>query len=169
MILMYVLNRIGKGVIMSIWFFLNAIVFFYAMVKIFTSSFGLHIIFGGIGITLILYNWTRHAVFSTIRANISRKRKIKYAKLSKKFLPIHKYTGTGALIILIIHAAYVLYYFGWQSMNQKMLSGLLAIIVLTAMVIVGWMRFIRTTYNRRMVHLILGYCLFTAVLLHIIL
>lgn len=154
---------------MSIWFFINAIVFFYVMVKVFSGAFGIHIILGGLGITLILYNWTRHAVFSTIRSNISRKRKIKYAKLSKKLLPIHKYTGSSALVVLIIHAGYVLYYFGWQSMNPKMLSGLLAITVLSFVVLFGWLRFIRTTYNRRMIHLILGYCLFVSVVLHIIL
>src|SRR5699024_11743049 len=70
-----------------------------------------------------------------ICSNISRKRKIKYAQLSKKVLPIHKYTGSSALVVLIVHASYVLYYFGWQSMNPKMLSGLLAIVVLSFVVL----------------------------------
>lgn len=153
---------------MSMWFFVNAFVFIFALWKVFSSSLGIHIILGGFGATFILYNWTRHAVFSTIRSNISRKRKIQFAKLSKKVLPFHKYTGTVALMFIIGHASVVLYYFGWQGTNIKMLSGLLTLIILIAMVLVGWLRFIRTTYRRRMIHLYLGYCLFFSVVIHLL-
>lgn|SRR5690625_1202544 len=153
---------------MSKWFFINFAVLLFALWKITTGHIGIHIIFGGLGLMLILYNWTRHAVFSTIRSNISRNRKIKYATISKRLLPLHKYTGTTALFLTLIHAALVVYYFGWQGTNMKMITGLLTVIILTLVVIVGWMRFIRTTYKRRMTHLILGFCLFGSVLLHLI-
>ncbi|MFD2132771.1 hypothetical protein ACFSKI_16315 [Pseudogracilibacillus auburnensis] len=153
---------------MSKWFFINLAVFIFALWKMSTGHLGVHILFGGFGLLFILYNWTRHAVFSTIRSNISRKRKIKYAKLSKKVLPIHKWTGTTALILILFHIFFVIHYFGFQVTNVKMVSGLLAVITLSLVVITGWMRFIKTTYKRRMIHLTLGFCLFTFVLLHLI-
>lgn len=76
---------------MNRWFFINLAVLVYALTKIIMTYSGVHMVLGGLGLCLILYNWTRHAVFSTIRSkNISRKRKITYANLSKKVLPIHK-------------------------------------------------------------------------------
>ncbi|MBO1001608.1 hypothetical protein [Pseudogracilibacillus auburnensis] len=153
---------------MSKWFFINLAVFIFALWKMSTDHLGVHILFGGFGLLFVLYNWTRHAVFSTIRSNISRKRKIKYAKLSKKVLPIHKWTGTTALILILFHIFFVIHYFGFQVTNVKMVSGLLAVITLSLVVITGWMRFIKTTYKRRMIHLTLGFCLFTFVLLHLI-
>lgn len=154
---------------MSIWFLINLIVILFAFWKISTGYVGLPVIFGGLGLMFVLYNWTRHAVFSTIRSNISRTRKIKYATISKKLLPLHKYTGTTALILLVVHAILIIRAYGFSFFNLKMLSGLVTIIVLTLVVITGWLRYIRTTYRRRMVHLILGFCLFGLLLLHVIL
>lgn len=153
---------------MSIWFFINFVVFIFAIWKISTGHLGIQIIFGGLGLLFVLYNWTRHAVFSTIRSNISRKRKIKYATFSKKVLPIHKYTGSTALLLIIIHSSFIFYFFGFQLTNMKMLTGLFAGITLTFVVLTGWLRFIRTTYHRRIVHLVLGYCLFSFIVLHLI-
>lgn len=153
---------------MSKWFYINFGVLIFALWKISSGHIGIHIIFGGLGFLFILYNWTRHAFFATIRSNISRKRKIKFAQLSKKALPIHKWTGTAALLLIIIHAILVIKIFGFQMDNMKMLTGLLTAITLTLVVITGWLRFIRTTYKRRMLHLTLGFCLFSFVLLHLV-
>src|SRR5699024_4878822 len=108
-----------------------------------------HRILGGLGVLFILYNWTRHAVFSTIRSNISRERKIKFANISKKALPFHKWTGTTALILILFHAITVLQYFPFDLSNRKVLSGTFALIVLISLVTFGWLRHIRTTVHRR--------------------
>lgn len=154
---------------MSKWFFINLVFLLVALWKIFTGYIGIHIIFGALGLFFFLYNWTRHAVFSTIRSDVSRKQKIKLAKLSKKVLPIHKYTGTAALIFVLIHASFVISLFGFQFQNLKLLTGLLAGIVMILLVTSGWIRWFKTTYTIRIVHLTLGFTLFALALLHIIL
>lgn len=153
---------------MSKWFFINSVVLVFALWKITTGSLGLHILFGGLGLLLILYNWTRHAVFSTIRSNISRQQKIKYAQLSKKVLPFHKWTGSTALFFILIHGGLITNWFGLHVTNIKMLSGLIAAITLASVVIAGWFRFFKTTYRKRIIHLTLAFCLFGFVLLHLI-
>jgi len=154
---------------MSKWFFINLGFFLFALWKISTGHLGIHIVFGAFGLFLFLYNWTRHAVFSTIRSSISRKRKIKYAKLSKKVLPFHKYTGSLALLLIIVHASLVVSIFGMELHNFKMLSGFLASLTLLALVTSGWIRWYRTTYLIRIIHLSLGFLLFALVVLHVVL
>lgn len=156
-------------IVVSIWFFVNAFVLLFALWKIFSSYIGIHIIFGGLGLLFVLYNWTRHAVFSTIRSDISRKRKIKYANLSKFVLPFHKWTGSTALLLILIHGTLVLQHFDLQWTNWKVITGMIAGIVLICVVGFGWLRWYRTTVKRRYIHLILGYCLFALVLLHLVL
>lgn len=153
---------------MSIWFFINAIIFIFVIWKV-SGHIAIQSLVGLIGLTLILYNWTRHAVFSTIRSNISRERKIKFAQLSKKLLPIHKWTGTSALIFIIIHATIVFYFFGFSTSNLKMISGMLAIVALFGVVIFGWLRHIRTTVLRRYIHWGFAYTLIFLVIWHVIL
>jgi len=154
---------------MNKWFFINIAVIVFALWKISTGHIAIHIVFGALGLFFFLYNWTRHAVFSTIRSNISRQRKIKYANLSKKVLPIHKYTGTATLIFMIIHATLVLSRFHLTVNNLKLMSGLAAGLILTALVVSGWIRFFKTTYPIRIIHLSLGFTMFFLILLHIIL
>ncbi len=154
---------------MSKWFFINLAFLLLALWKIFSGYIGIHIIFGALGLFFFLYNWTRHAVFSTIRSNISRNRKIKYARLSKKVLPVHKFTGTLALIFVIFHAGFVVSFFGLQLQNPKLLTGLLAGITMVLLVTSGWIRWLKTTYLIRIIHLTLGFTLFALALLHIIL
>lgn len=154
---------------MSFWFFINFCVLLFAIWKISTGYIGIHIVFGGLGLLFVLYNWTRHAVFSTIRSNISRQRKIKYAQFSKRVLPIHKWTGSTALILIIIHAGLVIHRFGFQLENWKMISGVLAGSTLVAVVLFGWLRWYHTTLRRRYIHLTLAFCLFGLVLMHLVL
>jgi len=162
----------GREVVihMSKWFFMNAAVLVFVLFKLSTARYiGAHVVFGAFGLFFFLYNWTRHAVFSTIRSNISRERKIKFANLSKKVLPFHKYTGTAALLFIIIHATLVVSLFGFDIGDLKIASGFLAGLTLAALVISGWIRWFRTTYPIRIVHLSLGFTLFAFILLHLIL
>lgn len=154
---------------MNKWFYFNFILMIFAIWKIATSSLLPHIIFGGIGLFLILFNWTRHAVFSTLRSPITRQRKIKYANLSKRILPFHKWIGTTALIMISIHATLVISQFGLDFNNAKMILGLISGFTLFGMVLTGWMRLFRPTFRKRFIHLWLGLSIFFMIIFHLIL
>lgn len=152
---------------MNKWFYINFFVLFLFIWKVASNSLPPHIIVGAIGFLLFLFNWTRHAVFSTLRSNLERRRKIFYANLSKKVLPYHKWIGTTALITIIMHAILVIDLFGFQT-TIKMISGLLAGIILACVVLTGWMRLFKPSVKKRMAHLWLGLSLFFLVIIHLI-
>src|SRR5690625_5502665 len=99
-------------------------------------------------------------MISTIRSDIPRIKKIKYAKLSKRVLPIHKWTGMSAFIILIYHAYLAIDLYGFNLGITKVFSGLFGLIILTGIVIFGWLRWFKASYIKRMIHLWLGLLLF---------
>ena len=154
---------------MSKWFFINFIVLLILIWKLTSSHPSLHILVGGIGFLLFLMNWTRHAVFSTLRSNMDRRKKIKYANLSKRVYPFHRWVGTSALVLILFHALLAIQRFGFQINNLKMISGLLAISVFTCVVITGWMRLYKPSIKKRMAHLWLGLTLFTLAVIHLLL
>lgn len=154
---------------MNKWFYFNFFLMIFAIWKVATSSLFPHIIFGSIGLCFFLFNWTRHAVFSTLRSPIARHKKVKYANLSKKILPFHKWIGTFALVMIIIHATLVIPQFGFDLANPKILIGLIGGLVLTFIVLTGWMRLFRPSIRKRLIHLWLGLSLFFIIILHLIL
>jgi len=159
---------------MSKWFYINFIVLMFAIGKLVTSSVPLHaklpMIVGFSGLLFILFNWTRHAVFSTIRNVPDRKRKIKFANVSKKVLPFHRWTGTTALILIIIHFLLIMQRCGgFHVQNLKMVSGLLAGFCLLAMVTSGWIRLFKPTVTMRKTHIYIGLTLFFLIVIHLIL
>ncbi|HEX6595054.1 MAG TPA: hypothetical protein VF095_10830 [Bacillota bacterium] len=158
---------------MNKWFYFNALLLILAMWNLINHhsfpNLPVHIIIGFIGLLFILFNWTRHAVFSTIRSHRDRQTKIKYANLSKKVIPFHRWTGTTAFIVIFIHAGLVVQLYGWQWDHFKMVSGLLAIILLTTMVITGWLRLYWPSVPKRMAHLYGGLFMFFAMIAHFLL
>jgi len=128
-----------------------------------------YIVFGFIGVLLIMMNWTRHAVFSTIRSSTDRQRKIKYANYSKKIIPYHRWIGTSALLVIIIHASFVISAYGYPITHLKFSSGLITGIVLSGMVISGWLRLIWPSKRKRLTHLYLGLTMFFLIVTHILL
>lgn len=157
---------------MNRWFYLNMLLLILTIWKMTTKNFfghfQVHILFGFIGLLFILFNWTRHAVFSTIRTIPDRKRKIKYANLSKRVVHIHKWTGSTALVIIIGHAVFTLRHFSFYVGNLKILSGLVIGMILAAVVTTGWMRRYRPTLRKRYLHLFLGMSMFFLIVIHIL-
>lgn len=153
---------------MSKWFFINFFILIFMVWKIASNYITSYTLLGGLALLFILYNWTRHAVFSTIRSNISRSRKIKFAKLSKKLQPVHKWTGTTALIVAVSHALVVFYYTNFQIINLKMTTGIMALLMLAGVVLFGWLRHFRTTVIRRYIHWGLAYALIFLIILHML-
>src|SRR5699024_10860469 len=152
----------------SIWFFVNASVLLFALWKICYNYIGVQIVFGALGLLFVLYNCTSHAVFFMIRSNISKNRKNKYTNLLKFVLHINKLTRSITHVLIIIHGTLVLQRFGFNWSNGKVVSGLVAGSILIAVVSFGWLRWYRTTVNRRYIHLILAYCLFVLIVVHLV-
>ncbi len=157
---------------MNKWFYINLSVFVLALWNVFTHfSFPgllLHISLGLLGMMLILFNWTRHAMYSTIRSSHDRQKKIKIAQLIKKDMPFHRWTGTAALIIILFHGTSAIHHFGFQWNNLKFLSGLLAVFILAGVVVTGWMRRIRPTGLKRRAHLYFGISLILLITVHLL-
>ncbi|UJL46700.1 hypothetical protein KFZ58_01710 [Virgibacillus sp. NKC19-16] len=154
---------------MNKWFYLNILVLIVAIWNgLNSSTLGVHILLGLLGLFLVLFNWTRHAVFSTIRSSRDRSTKIKLANLSKKIMPFHRWIGTASLLIIIMHASLVIFRYGFYWQNFKMVSGLLTGIILIGMVATGWMRLFKPSGRLRRFHLRLGILLFFFIVLHMI-
>jgi len=153
---------------MNKWYLLNSLALGYALGSFFTGAISLPSFFGLLGLLLVIFNWTRHAVFKTIRESSDRQQKIKFANLSKRILPFHKWTGTAALVFIMIHGALMLNKYGLFLANKKITSGLLAAIILICLVISGWLRWYRTTPAKRYVHWGLGFLIFFFVLIHLL-
>ncbi|MGY0694218.1 DUF6529 family protein [Virgibacillus sp. FSP13] len=158
---------------MNKWFYLNLLLFIAAIWQVIRINplpgMQLHIFLGLLGLLFFLFNWTRHAVFSTIRNTPKRETKIKLANLSKRIVPYHRWTGTAALIIIIIHAILVIHRYGLQLGWSKMAVGSVAGILLIGMVTTGWLRLFRPSIRKRKLHLYLGMSLFLLIFVHLLL
>ncbi|WP_087973215.1 hypothetical protein [Oceanobacillus rekensis] len=158
---------------MSNWFYLNFILLLLAIWKIITHfsfpELSLHVLLGFIGFLFFLFNWTRNAMFSTIRSVPDRNIKIRLVNVSKKVIPFHRWTGMAALTFILLHGGTVIYHYGFSFKNGKMLVGLLAMITLVFLVISGWMRLIKPSVKLRRIHLRLGMLLFSLVVWHLLL
>lgn len=153
---------------MNRWFYVNIVVILLAIWKINTGLFHPHIVMGVIGFTLVMFNWMRHAVFTKIRESPNRAIKIRYANISKRALPFHKWTGTAALLFILIHGSLIIHRYGFYLLNSKILTGFITLITLLALVISGWIRWLKTTVVKRYVHLLLGFTTFFLMIVHIL-
>lgn len=153
---------------MNKWFYFNFLLFIFALYKVISGSHLLVSLMGGLGLLFILFNWTRHAMFSTIRSDIPRRTKIKYANLSKRILPIHKWTGMTAFIIIIYHAYLAIDLYGFNLGITKIFSGMFGLMVLIGIVTFGWLRWFKASYIKRIIHLWLGLLLFFVIIVHVL-
>ncbi|TQS74167.1 hypothetical protein DX933_12635 [Ornithinibacillus gellani] len=156
---------------MNKWFYFNFILLFLAIWKVAgrNPATDMQVYIGLAGLCFFLFNWTRHAVFSTIRTAANRQTKIKLANISKKILPFHRWIGTTALIIIFIHAFYAIRLFGFNLTYPKLTSGLIVGLALLAMVITGWWRLYWPGGKVRQAHIYIGISIFFLALLHILL
>ncbi|WP_284141622.1 hypothetical protein [Virgibacillus sp. LDC-1] len=158
---------------MNKWFYLNLALLITAIWQLVKRSYfhsiSLFLWLGFIGLLLFLFNWTRHAVFSTIRNAPRRKTKIKFANISKKALPYHKWSGTAALLLILCHAIWIMNKYGILLDYPKMFIGILAGLTLIIQVSTGWLRQYWPSGLKRKVHLYGGMLLFFLIFVHIIL
>ncbi|GAA3721004.1 hypothetical protein GCM10022378_08880 [Salinicoccus jeotgali] len=158
---------------MSIWFLLNFILVIWAVWNV-ASGFSantpyLHILLGFTGFLLFIFNWTRNAVFSTIRNIGDRRKKIRLAQFSKRIRPYHRYVGTGALIIILLHGFLVIDLYTFDPSNMKILTGTIAAFNLLCLVLSGWYRLlVDPRLKIRKLHIGLGISMFVLVIIHFI-
>ena len=153
---------------MSSWLYINILLLItvFLTLNYAPSELPVHIIFGLGGLLLVLFNWTRHAVFSTIRNSNDRQKKIHLATISKKILPFHRWTGTTALVLIIVHAWIILSKYGFLWTSWKLISGIAAGVILLLMVATGWLRLYWPSRRRRWAHIIIGFILFFLIAIH---
>ena len=157
---------------MSIWFLLNGALLIWALWNVIESlavhTTYCHFLLGFTGFLFFIFNWTRNAVFATIRNTEDRQKKIRLAKFSKKIMPYHRWTGTLSIILIVLHGTAVLYLYNFDMTNMKILTGLLAALTMLALVLSGWYSLlIRHDLMTRNLHRRLGLSLFILVALHL--
>ncbi len=158
---------------MSIWFFLNGALLIWAVwnaaERIAALPVYYHVLLGFAGFLFFIFNWTRNAVFATIRKTDDRSVKIRLARMSKKIMPWHRWTGTLSLIIILLHGAAVIHLYGFNPGSMKILTGLFASLNLLALVLSGWYSLlIRHNLKTRRLHLGLGFSMFVLTALHLL-
>src|SRR5690625_1115820 len=154
---------------MNIWYILNGLILIFAISKVAMKPISAITFFGLLGFLFIMFNWTRQAVFKTIRDSPYREQKIRFANFSKRVLPLHKWNGTIALILILIHSIFVIQMYGLLLTNKKIITELFAIIFLIFLVVYVCFRWLKTTPIRRYVHWGLGFTIFFLIIVHIIL
>ncbi|MTW86699.1 hypothetical protein F3157_13660 [Virgibacillus dakarensis] len=100
---------------------------------------------------------------------LERRTKVRLANLSKKIVPYHRWTGTIALLVIIVHAIFVTHRYGLHLHWSKMAVGLIAGFLLVGMVTTGWLRLFHPTVRKRKLHLYIGMTLFFLVFIHLLL
>src|SRR5699024_10847701 len=78
------------------------------------------------------------------------------------------WTGMSAFIILIYHVYLAIDLYGFNLGITKVFSGLFGLIILTGIVIFGWLRWFKASYIKRMIHLWLGLLLFFLIIVHVL-
>ncbi len=153
---------------MSFWLYVNILFLLIVIISIDyqIAVLPVHIFFGLAGLFLVLFNWTRHAFFSTIRHTTNRQKKIRLAAISKKIMPFHRWIGSTALVLIIAHVLLIINKYGFLASSWKMVSGMIAGIFLLAMVATGWLRYFLPSGGRRKAHMIIGFLLFFSVVIH---
>ncbi|WP_026905825.1 hypothetical protein [Paucisalibacillus globulus] len=158
---------------MSKWFLFNFILLIILIWNVMGHfsfpNLQIHIWFGLMGALLFIYNWTRNAVFETIRNVPNRKTKVKLARLSKRVVTLHRWTGNIALVAILAHGSLVMYRYGFSISNYKMVVGVIALVTLAIQIATGWLRLYKPTIKLRYIHLYMGMTLFFLILLHIVL
>src|SRR5699024_4056290 len=158
---------------MSVWFVFNALLLIWAVWNV---SQGLsihttyvHILLGFAGFLFFIFNWTRNAVFSTIRNVESRATKVRLARISKRIVPYHRWTGTTALVLIILHGISIVALYSFDLTNPKILTGFMAALNLFILVLSGWYRLLfDSSLKSRRLHIALCISTFCFTALHFV-
>ncbi|MDP4084760.1 MAG: hypothetical protein Q8934_09120 [Bacillota bacterium] len=146
------------GTIIYIWFFSS-----HNNSYIITSQF-----LAQIAIILFFINVNMYFIFLVIRKTSIRKVKIHLAKFSRIMMKWHIKIGVIATIIIIGHASINLFQVGpvVGFTHPKLVTGYLAILLLSVTLFAGYLRHKRASGFRRKFHLVSAFVFLAAFLLH---
>lgn len=157
---------------MNYWFYINLTTFLLAILFFLwglpkTSVIILASLLGMIGLLFILFNWNMHAIFSKIRTTKNRNDRIKIAKHARKIMPFHMIIGIFGLILISGHA--LLIFLNYQVfINSKVLTGVFAFIGLIVVSVSGYLRRVKASRLRRLIHLYSSFILFVLIVFHLL-
>lgn len=111
-------------------------------------------LFAQIAIVLFLLNVNMYFIFLVIRRVKKRKLTVKLAKLSRKLMKTHVYTGLIGASLIVIHGAIMLTTLGEviSFTHIKMVTGYLSIILLFITLFAGYLRRKKSSGFRRKFH-----------------
>lgn len=118
---------------------------------------------------LFLINLNMYFVFLLIRKSKIRAVKVKLAKISKKMMQYHIPIAITASLLILFHAAIMIYALQDQLWKAKTISGMSAIILLAVLLFSGLLRRWKATGKRRKFHYIMAFTFFAGIILHIFL
>ncbi|MFD2444782.1 hypothetical protein ACFSO7_12480 [Bacillus sp. CGMCC 1.16607] len=124
-------------------------------------------IFSQIAVIFILLNINMYFIFLIIRKSKKRKVKLKLAKISRKVMKQHVPIAITATSLIVLHIAFIVMTIPFNLMKPKLLTGLVAAIVLTLTLFAGYMRSKKASGTRRKLHIATAFSFFILVILHV--
>ncbi len=118
---------------------------------------------------LFLININMYFVFLLIRKSKIRNVKIKLAKISKKMMKYHIPIAVTASLLILIHAAIMIYAHLEHLWRAKTISGSVAISILIVLLYSGLLRRWKASGRRRRFHYTMAFVFFGFLLLHVFL
>lgn len=116
---------------------------------------------------LFLINVNMYFVFLLIRKSKIRNVKVKLAKISKRMMKYHIPIAITASMLIISHAAIMIYVHYDHLWKVKITSGVITIGVLAVLIHSGLLRRWKASGKRRRFHYTMAFVFFVTILIHI--
>lgn len=101
---------------------------------------------------LIVFNAGFYVLFRLVRKSKNRKRQIRYARIAKMLMRVHRKTALAAAVFAAGHSSLALYRYGVNTESLTQLSGILAMLALIVLLSTGWIRNQKATGRRKRSH-----------------
>lgn len=124
-------------------------------------------IFSQIAFLLFLVNVNMYFVLLLIRKGKDRNVKIKLAKISKKMMKFHVAIAVTAVILIFLHGMMMLIIHFQQLHNLKVMSGIIAFLILLILLFSGVLRKLKASGFRRKFHYRMAFIFFAFIIFHI--
>nr|WP_309099909.1 hypothetical protein [Fredinandcohnia onubensis] len=159
------------------WIFLNALLVISTFIYIWifrshdSQIVTLGQVFAQISIILFIVDVNMYFIFLVIRRTKERKLKIALAKMSRKMMKSHIKLAIIGTILIVFHGGIMLVKLGELIgyTNPKMISGILAILLLAITLFAGYLRHKKSSGVRRKFHYTSAFLLTFLFLLHLFL
>lgn len=114
-----------------------------------------------------LANINMYFIFLIIRKSKSKPVKVKLAKISRKLMKLHISLAISGTSLILTHALLMLIKHPLSLLHVKIVSGMLAIIVLCILLFTGYRRHKKASGFRRRSHIFMAFTFMFFVLIHI--